>query len=57
MTNGRSRLGTGTGTGTGTGETLNAHILGDAWPPTHLRLDMPEEAIQVMRSGRAPQLP
>jgi alkanesulfonate monooxygenase SsuD/methylene tetrahydromethanopterin reductase-like flavin-dependent oxidoreductase (luciferase family) len=25
------------------------HILGDAWPPAHVRLEMLEEAIQVMR--------
>ncbi|MFJ4642445.1 LLM class F420-dependent oxidoreductase [Streptomyces bobili] len=43
MTGGRFRL------GVGSGEALNEHILGDAWPPTHVRLDMLEEAIQVMR--------
>jgi G6PDH family F420-dependent oxidoreductase len=43
MTNGRFRL------GVGTGEALNEHILGDAWPPAHVRLEMLEEAIQVMR--------
>ena len=43
MTDGRFRL------GVGTGEALNEHILGDAWPPLHVRLEMLEEAIQVMR--------
>jgi G6PDH family F420-dependent oxidoreductase len=35
--------------GVGTGEALNEHILGDPWPPAYVRLDMLEEAIQVMR--------
>ncbi|MGW1808970.1 LLM class F420-dependent oxidoreductase [Streptomyces sp. NPDC002078] len=43
MTEGRFRL------GVGTGEVLNEHILGDRWPPVHVRLEMLEEAIQVMR--------
>ncbi|MFB0615852.1 LLM class F420-dependent oxidoreductase [Streptomyces sp. AGS-58] len=43
MTGGRFRL------GVGTGEALNEHILGDAWPPLHVRLEMLEESIQVMR--------
>ncbi|MDX3800740.1 TIGR03557 family F420-dependent LLM class oxidoreductase [Streptomyces sp. AK04-3B] len=43
MTNGRFRL------GVGSGEALNEHILGDAWPPANVRLDMLEEAVQVMR--------
>ncbi|CAM5715681.1 MULTISPECIES: LLM class F420-dependent oxidoreductase [Streptomyces] len=43
MTQGRFRL------GLGTGEALNEHILGDPWPPSHVRLEMLEEAIQVMR--------
>ncbi|MBL1083883.1 LLM class F420-dependent oxidoreductase [Streptomyces actinomycinicus] len=43
MTEGRFRL------GVGTGEALNEHILGDAWPPLHVRLEMLEESIQVMR--------
>ncbi|MFJ7150646.1 LLM class F420-dependent oxidoreductase [Streptomyces sp. NPDC100445] len=43
MTEGRFRL------GVGTGEALNEHILGDAWPPQHVRLEMLEESIQVMR--------
>jgi G6PDH family F420-dependent oxidoreductase len=36
--------------GVGTGEALNEHILGDRWPPTDQRLDMLEEAIEVMRA-------
>ncbi|CAL9604913.1 LLM class F420-dependent oxidoreductase [Streptomyces sp. enrichment culture] len=43
MTGGRFRL------GVGSGEALNEHILGDAWPPAHVRLEMLEESIQVMR--------
>ncbi|MEW2403154.1 LLM class F420-dependent oxidoreductase [Streptomyces sp. NPDC046862] len=43
QTGGRFRL------GVGTGEALNEHVLGDRWPPTHVRLEMLEEAIQVMR--------
>jgi coenzyme F420-dependent glucose-6-phosphate dehydrogenase len=35
--------------GVGTGENLNEHILGDRWPPAELRLEMLEEAIEVMR--------
>ncbi len=44
MTQGRFRL------GVGSGEALNEHILGDRWPPTDIRLEMLEEAIEVMRS-------
>lgn len=36
--------------GVGSGENLNEHILGDPWPPAPLRLEMLEEAIQVIRS-------
>jgi G6PDH family F420-dependent oxidoreductase len=35
--------------GVGTGENLNEHILGDRWPPHDERLEMLEEAIEVMR--------
>jgi G6PDH family F420-dependent oxidoreductase len=35
--------------GVGTGENLNEHILGDQWPPTEQRLEMLEEAIEVIR--------
>src|SRR5919199_6599744 len=35
--------------GVGSGENLNEHILGDRWPRTDERLEMLEEAIEVMR--------
>ena len=35
--------------GVGTGENLNEHILGDKWPPIDTRLEMLEEAVDVMR--------
>ncbi|HEX3087123.1 MAG TPA: TIGR03557 family F420-dependent LLM class oxidoreductase [Ilumatobacteraceae bacterium] len=35
--------------GVGSGENLNEHILGDKWPPTEERLEMLDEAIEVMR--------
>ncbi|HYJ75847.1 MAG TPA: LLM class F420-dependent oxidoreductase [Kineosporiaceae bacterium] len=35
--------------GVGSGEALNEHILGDAWPSADERLDMLEEAVQVIR--------
>jgi coenzyme F420-dependent glucose-6-phosphate dehydrogenase len=34
--------------GLGTGENLNEHILGDRWPPGDVRLEMLEEAIEVI---------
>lgn len=34
--------------GLGTGENLNEHILGDRWPPGSVRLEMLEEAIEVI---------
>ncbi len=34
--------------GLGTGERLNEHVLGDRWPPHHVRLQMLEEAIGLM---------
>ncbi len=43
LTSGRFRL------GVGTGENLNEHILGDRWPPADVRLEMLEEAVEVMR--------
>jgi G6PDH family F420-dependent oxidoreductase len=43
LTNGRFRL------GVGTGEALNEHIFGDAWPELDVRLEMLEEAIEIMR--------
>lgn len=36
--------------GVGTGENLNEHILGDRWPEIEVRLEMLEEAIDVMRT-------
>jgi coenzyme F420-dependent glucose-6-phosphate dehydrogenase len=36
--------------GVGTGENLNEHILGDRWPPTSVRREMLEEAVEVMRA-------
>lgn len=35
--------------GVGSGEALNEHILGDRWPAADMRLEMFEEAIQVIR--------
>lgn len=35
--------------GLGSGENLNEHILGDHWPPAPVRLEMLEEAVEVMR--------
>ncbi|MCA1735940.1 MAG: TIGR03557 family F420-dependent LLM class oxidoreductase [Actinobacteria bacterium] len=35
--------------GVGTGENLNEHILGDRWPPHPVRLEMLEEALEVIR--------
>lgn len=35
--------------GVGTGEALNEHILGDPWPNADVRMDMLEEAVDVIR--------
>jgi coenzyme F420-dependent glucose-6-phosphate dehydrogenase len=35
--------------GVGTGENLNEHVLGDRWPPAPIRIEMLEEAIQLIR--------
>ena len=35
--------------GVGSGEALNEHVLGDVWPNAHTRLDMLEEAVEVIR--------
>ncbi|GIH96192.1 LLM class F420-dependent oxidoreductase [Planobispora siamensis] len=43
LTDGRFRL------GVGTGEALNEHIIDSRWPPAEERLEMLEEAIEVMR--------
>src|SRR4051812_46259367 len=37
------------GFGVGSGEALNEHILGDRWPPADVRLEMLEEAIELIR--------
>ncbi len=36
--------------GVGTGEALNEHIFGDAWPEADERIEMLEEAIEVIRA-------
>ncbi|MFD9740566.1 TIGR03557 family F420-dependent LLM class oxidoreductase [Umezawaea sp. NPDC059074] len=36
--------------GVGSGEALNEHIFGDAWPPAPVRLEMLEEAVEVIRA-------
>jgi G6PDH family F420-dependent oxidoreductase len=43
LTEGRFRL------GVGSGEALNEHILGDAWPSADVRLEMLEEAVDLIR--------
>jgi G6PDH family F420-dependent oxidoreductase len=35
--------------GVGSGEALNEHILGDGWPAADVRLEMLEEAVEVIR--------
>jgi G6PDH family F420-dependent oxidoreductase len=35
--------------GVGTGEALNEHILGDRWPEADVRLEMLEEAVEIIR--------
>jgi G6PDH family F420-dependent oxidoreductase len=35
--------------GVGSGEALNEHVVGDAWPEADVRLEMLEEAVEVMR--------
>ena len=35
--------------GVGSGENLNEHVLGDAWPAASVRLEMLEEAIEIIR--------
>ncbi|MCW2777949.1 MAG: putative dehydrogenase, partial [Frankiales bacterium] len=37
------------GLGVGTGEALNEHVFGDAWPTAEVRMEMLEEAVDVMR--------
>src|SRR3954449_9487708 len=36
--------------GIGTGEALNEHILGDHWPRPEVRLQMIEEAVEIIRA-------
>jgi G6PDH family F420-dependent oxidoreductase len=36
--------------GVGSGEALNEHIHGHRWPPAEIRLEMLEEAVEVMRT-------
>ena len=43
LTGGKFRL------GIGTGEALNEHIFGDAWPEADVRLEMLEEAVEIIR--------
>lgn len=43
LTGGRFRF------GVGTGEALNEHVLADVWPAVDLRLEMLEEAVDIMR--------
>ncbi len=35
--------------GVGTGENLNEHVTGERWPSHNVRLDMLEEAVEVIR--------
>ncbi|MFD4630633.1 LLM class F420-dependent oxidoreductase [Streptomyces sp. NPDC058284] len=43
LTEGRFRF------GVGTGEALNEHVVGERWPDAEQRMDMLEEAVQVIR--------
>lgn len=43
MSGGRFRL------GIGAGENLNEHVVGRGWPPAHVRHEMLEEAVEVIR--------
>src|SRR5919106_763008 len=36
--------------GVGSGEALNEHVFGDPWPSTPVRLEMLEEAVEVIRT-------
>jgi G6PDH family F420-dependent oxidoreductase len=44
MSDGRFRL------GVGAGENLNEHVVGRGWPPAHIRHEMLEEAIEIIRA-------
>ncbi|MFE2969278.1 LLM class F420-dependent oxidoreductase [Streptomyces sp. NPDC059340] len=44
LSQGRFRL------GLGSGENLNEHVVGGGWPAAHVRLEMFEEAVEIIRS-------
>lgn len=44
LSEGRFRL------GLGSGENLNEHVVGPGWPAAHVRLDMLEEAVEIIRA-------
>ncbi|MFF3748990.1 LLM class F420-dependent oxidoreductase [Streptomyces sp. NPDC002018] len=44
LSEGRFRL------GLGSGENLNEHVVGAGWPAAHIRLEMLEEAVEVIRA-------
>ncbi|GAX57985.1 TIGR03557 family F420-dependent LLM class oxidoreductase [Streptomyces olivochromogenes] len=44
LSQGRFRL------GLGSGENLNEHVVGGGWPAPHVRLEMLEEAVEIIRS-------
>ncbi|OKK17583.1 5,10-methylene tetrahydromethanopterin reductase [Streptomyces sp. CB00455] len=44
LSQGRFRL------GLGSGENLNEHVIGAGWPAAHVRLEMLEEAVEIIRS-------
>lgn len=44
LSQGRLRL------GLGSGENLNEHVVGGGWPAAHIRLEVPEEAVEIIRS-------
>jgi G6PDH family F420-dependent oxidoreductase len=44
LSQGRFRL------GLGSGENLNEHVVGAGWPAAHVRLDMLEEAVEIIRA-------
>ena len=44
LSQGRFRL------GLGSGENLNEHVVGGGWPAAHVRLEMLEEAVEIIRS-------
>lgn len=43
--------------GVGSGENLNEHVVGEGWPPPDVRLEMLEEAIEVMHAPGSPCVP